>query len=301
VVAMGALAFAGCAGTAPGATPSATGSGGAQAGVVAVVASTNVWGDIAAQIGGDRVEVTSIISDPSTDPHEYQANSRTQLALSKAQVVIENGGGYDDFVDTMLQASGNSSVEVLNAVKISGFDAAQGAELNEHVWYDYGTVAKVAAQISSALSAVDPGGSSVFEANTRTFVAGLDALDAAVAKVKAADAGKGAAITEPVPLYLLEAMGLENRTPDAFSEAIENDTDVPAKVLQQTLALFTDKKVSVLAYNAQTTGPQTQKVLDAATAAGVPVVPVQETLPTGMSYLQWQQGIITAIGDALAR
>ncbi|MFT4108508.1 metal ABC transporter solute-binding protein, Zn/Mn family [Propionicimonas sp.] len=303
LAALAVTALAGCAGTTPAATPatSAAGSASAAAATINVVASTNVWGDIAGQIGGSQVAVTSIIDNPDADPHEYQASSRNQLALSQAQVVIENGGGYDDFVDTMLQASGNTSATVLNAVDISGHKAAAGEELNEHVWYDYATVAKVAGELKDAFSAASPSEASTFEANTSTFLSGLDALNGTVADLKKKDAGKGAAITEPMPVYLLEAMGLVNKTPDEFSEAIENDTDVPAKVLAETLALFSDHDVAVLAYNSQTTGPQTEKVLAAAKAANVPVVPVQETLPAGTSYLEWQGGIVDALGQALAQ
>lgn len=297
-----ALALAGCAGgTTTSANPQASAATTATTMTIKIVASTNVWGDIASQIGGDQVEVTSIIDDPGKDPHEYEASSRNQLALSQAQVVIENGGGYDDFVDTMLQSANNSKAVVLNAVDVSGNKAAAGEELNEHVWYDYTAVRKVAEATRDALTTINPAGSDVFAANTEAFTAGLDKLEASAAELKATSAGKGVAITEPVPVYLLDEIGLVNKTPDAFSEAIENDSDVPAKVLSQTLDLFTNHEVAVLAYNEQTTGPQTDKVLAAASSAAVPVVPVQETLPSGKTYLEWQQGIITALGEALAK
>ncbi len=300
-----AVALAGCAGTVPGSTPTTAGAGAPStspaAATVNVVASTNVWGDVASQVGGSLVAVTSIIDNPDADPHEYQASSRNQLALSKAQVVIENGGGYDDFVDTMLEASGNSAARVLNAVEISGHEASAGEELNEHVWYDYATVAKVATDLKDAFTTASPEGAATFEANTKAFLSALDGLNAKAAELKAKYAGKGAAITEPVPLYLLGEMGLVNKTPDAFSEAIENDTDVPAKVLAETLALFSNHEVAVLAYNSQTAGPQTEKVLAAAKAAGIPAVPAQETLPSGKNFQEWQGDIIDALGQALAQ
>lgn len=298
---VGLISLAGCSSSAPTTSASSSSAAASSTAQVQVVASTNVWGEIAGQIGGDRVAVTSIISDPNQDPHEFQASTRNQLALSQAQLVIENGGGYDDFVDTMLKSANNTTAPVLNAVSISGFTASGGEELNEHVWYSYPTVQKVAEAIRDALTKIDPTGASTYSANTTTFVSGLDKLSKSAADVKATYAGKGAAITEPVPLYLLDAMGLVNKTPEAFSEAIENDTDVSAKVLNQTLALFTNHEVAVFAYNEQTTGAQTEKVLAAAKAAGVPVVPVQETLPSGKTYLEWQAGIITAIGEALAQ
>lgn len=308
LLAAGALALLGLSACSSADAPSSSGPSGEAAASgtapsgdagVTVVASTDVWGDIAQTIGGDAVTVTSIISDPDKDPHEYQADARTQLALSKADVVIENGGGYDDFVDTMLSATDNASVDVINAVDVSGFAATAGDELNEHVWYDYATVSKAAERIAQALSAADPANASVFAANAAVFAKGLDDLDAKVATVKQAHEGARVAITEPVPLYLLENMGLGNVTPEAFSEAIEEETDVAPAVLKETTDLFAAHAVAALVYNEQTSGPQSDAVLTAAKDAGVPVVPVQETLPQGMTYLSWQSGIIDQISQAL--
>ena len=266
---------------------------------LSVVASTNVYGDLVRQIAGGRVAVTSIISDPDADPHSYEANSRTQLQLSKADVVIENGGGYDDFVDTMLKAANNSNVTVLNVVGISGKKAPSGGELNEHVWYDFPTVEKLVTALVSTLSAKDPAQASAFQAGGAALTAKLELLQSTEASIKAAHAGAGAAITEPVPLYLLEACGLVNKTPTEFSEAIEEGTDVSASVLAETLDLFSRKRVSLLAYNEQTSGPETTKVQAAAAAARIPVVPVTETLPAGKDYVSWMTGNLSAIRTAL--
>lgn len=295
------LTLGACSSGSTGSVGSEEASGAEQsgAGEVTLVASTNVWGDIASQIGGDAVSVTSIISDPDKDPHEYEADARQQLALSEADIVVENGGGYDDFVDTML-SSATSKATVINAVDISGYADTQGDELNEHVWYDYPTVTKVAEAIEKALAAADPDNASTFAENLTTFTGKIDTLETAAADVKAGHAGAGAAITEPVPLYLLEAMGLDNKTPEAFSEAIEEETDVSASVLKETLDLFSQHQVSVLVYNEQTTGAQTDEVVDAAKQANVPVVPLQETLPSGLDYVSWQSGIIDEISQALS-
>ena len=268
---------------------------------VAVVASTNVYGDIARRIGGDRVDVTSVISDPDQDPHSYEADPQNQLALSKAKVVIENGGGYDDFVDHMLKSGHNDSAQVVNAVDVSGKTAPQGGELNEHVWYDFPTVAKVADRISTALAKADPGDAAVFEKNATAFKAELAPLEAEEAQIKKAHGGDGVAITEPVPLYMIEASGLVNRTPGEFSEAIEEGDDVSPRVLQKSLALFAGKKVKALVYNEQTSGPQTEKAEAAAKAAGIPVVPVTETLPKGKDYLGWMTANLDALASALAK
>ncbi|MFF3562392.1 metal ABC transporter solute-binding protein, Zn/Mn family [Streptomyces sp. NPDC002574] len=266
---------------------------------VPVVASTNVYGDIARRIGAGRVDVTSIIDSPDQDPHSYEAGTQNQLALSKAKVVIENGGGYDDFVDRMLSSAGNDSARVINAVKVSGKTAPPGGELNEHVWYDLPSVAGIADEIAGALAAADPAGASAYTANATAFKAELEPLMAKEAGIKAAHGGEAVAITEPVPLYLIDASGLRNATPPEFSEAVEEGDDVSPRTLQETLALFTGKKVKALVYNEQTSGPQTQEVQKAAEAAGIPVVPVTETLPQGKDYLGWMTANVDALAGAL--
>ncbi|MEU3348348.1 zinc ABC transporter substrate-binding protein [Streptomyces sp. NPDC006700] len=281
-----------------------TGSGGsdrspASSSAVPVVASTNVYGDIAEQIGGDRVEVTSVISDPSQDPHSYEASTQNQLALSKAKVVIENGGGYDDFIDRMLKSGGNSSAEVVNAVKVSGRTAPKGGELNEHVWYDFPSVARLADSIAAALGKADPANAGTFTRNAETFKEKLKPLEAKEAQIKKEHGGDAVAITEPVPLYVIEASGLVNRTPEEFSEAIEEGGDVSPKVLRETLALFTGKKVKALVYNEQTSGPQTERVEQASKSAGIPVVAVTETLPKGKDYVGWMTANVDALAGAL--
>ncbi|WP_066039866.1 metal ABC transporter solute-binding protein, Zn/Mn family [Herbiconiux solani] len=267
---------------------------------IAIVASTNVYGSIAEAVAGDAATVTSIIDDPDRDPHEYQADGQNQLSISKAQIVIENGGGYDDFVDTMLDAAGNSGVSVLNVADLSGYDQEPAdGEFNEHLWYDFPTMEKLVDSLVSELSALDSAAASTFEANGMSAKAKLADLEAGEAAIKTAHAGAGVAITEPVPLYLLDAAGLENRTPDEFSEAIELDTDVPPAVLEATLALFSTHQVSALVYNEQTSGAQTDAVVTAAADNGIPAVPVTETLPAGQDYFGWMQANIDAISTAL--
>lgn len=283
---------AGC-GSSPG-----DGAAGAAPTGVSVVASTDVYGDIAEQIAGDQATITSIINDPAADPHSYEANTRTQLDLSKADVVIENGGGYDDFVDTML-TSANSDATVLNAVEISGRTATGGGELNEHVWYDLPTMGKLADQLVSALSTVDPGNATTFSTNATAFKQKLHRMEQDAAAIRSAHSGVGVAVTEPVPLYLLEACGLVNKTPEEFSEAIEEGTDVPAAVLKETIDLFGGEQVKLIAYNEQTAGPETEKVLTAAKEHRVDVLPVTETLPAGTDYVTWMGGNLSAIETAL--
>lgn len=292
------LTLAACSGGSSDTAPSSAAAGAADAsGQVQVLASTNVWADVVEQVGGEHVAVTSIITDPSADPHSFQSSARNQLAVSKAALIVENGGGYDDFMQTML-ASAGTGVPVINAVDVSGITPTDG-ELNEHVWYDFPTVAKVVDAVAARLATIDPANADSYQANAEAFDKSVGDLSTQAAAIKAAHDGAPVAITEPVPMYLLAAAGLDNVTPGEFSEAIENETDVPAAVMDQTLKLFTGKQVKVLVYNEQTSGPQTEQVVDAAKANGIPAVPVTETLPDGQDYLSWMQANIQALSQAL--
>jgi zinc/manganese transport system substrate-binding protein len=269
-----------------------------QSGRVQIVASTDVYGDIAKQVGGDTVTVTSILTNPDQDPHSFEANPRTTLAVSKADVIIENGGGYDDYMDT-LRAAHNTSAPVLNVVDISGKKAPAGGELNEHVFYDLPSMQKLADALAAELAAKDPDNKSGYAGRAKTFVEEVGTLIDREATLRPSVQGKSIGITEPVPLYLTEALGLRNATPAEFSEAIEEGNDVAPRVLQETLDLYSQGKVSALVYNEQTSGPITEKVEDAAKAADVPVVGVTETLPAGKDYLAWMNDNIEALGAAL--
>jgi zinc/manganese transport system substrate-binding protein len=291
--------LAGCGSAVAGSDAVSASETGGAAAKLSVVTSTNVYGNIAGQIAGDRAAVTSLISSPDADPHEFEASPHDQLALSRADLVIENGGGYDDFVDTMLGAVGRQ-ITVLNAVNISG-KKAQGGELNEHVWYDLSSMITLADRIAAALTTLDPAGADIFSANAADFRSEVQKLVAQTASISHVHHGEGVAITEPVPLYLLQACGLDNRTPEGFSEAVEDDTDVPPLILQRTLDLFAAGRVALLVYNEQTTGPATQRVLDAAKEHHIPVVPVTETLPAGQDYQSWMHANLTAIQRALDR
>ncbi|MDY0914224.1 metal ABC transporter substrate-binding protein [Rathayibacter festucae] len=303
-----ALALSACSGTA-----SSTGAS-ADSGKVAVVASTDVYGDLVRSIGGDLVDVTSIIDSPDKDPHEYEATARDQLALSNAALVIENGGGYDAFVDTMIDASG-STAPVITATVVAGLEEEhdheeesaeseeaghEHAEYNEHVWYDLSAVREMVTTIADELSAIDADNASTYAANAETLGGSLDALIDREAELKGTLGGRSIAITEPVPLYLTDALGLVNATPEAFSEAVEEGTDVPATTLQETLALFSDGTVDALVFNEQTESSQTQAVLDAAESAGIATVGVTETLPEGDDYVTWMTANLDALEGALA-
>jgi len=268
-------------------------------GRLSVVASTNVYGDLARVVGGDLVAVTYIIDSDSQDPHEFEASARTQLALSRADIVIENGGGYDDFVDSLLAAIGGDSV-LLNVADISGYNQRPpGAEFNEHLWYDFPTMRKLVARIAAELAQADPASAKVFETNAASLDAELAALQLREDALASEHPDTRAAITEPVPLYLLTACGVSNLTPAGFSEAVEEDSDVPPAVLDEMLALVADGEVDVVVYNEQTAGSATDQVLAAAKAEGIPSVGVRETLPAGSSYVEWMNADLDALEAAL--
>ncbi|MBZ6475319.1 metal ABC transporter solute-binding protein, Zn/Mn family [Streptomyces griseocarneus] len=293
-------AASGCgdgAGTGPGPTGGTGGT--APASAVRVVASTNVYGDIARQVGGDKADVVSLIDDPAQDPHSYEADARNQLALSRARVVIENGGGYDDFVGKMLRTAKNPSAEVINAVQVSGKTAPAGGELNEHVWYDLTTAGRLADRVADALAKASPGDGDLFRRNARAFNDKLAPLRAAQARIKAEHRGAAVAVTEPVPLHLTEACGLRNSTPAEFSEAVEEGSEVSPSAMRQMLGLLTGKRVEALVVNEQTAGPPTQKAERTARDNGIPVVPVTETLPRGQDYISWMQNTVEALRKAL--
>lgn len=278
IAALSALSLAGCTATVPPAD-----------GRVHVVASTNVYGSIAESIGGELITVTSLITNAAQDPHSFEASAQDQLALSKADLVIENGGGYDPFIDTLLDAASSEPVVVTAADEAGLTDGA-----NEHVWYDLDAVQLVAEAIARELSALDRSNVADYEQNLVAFTAELDQLRSSAAGV---GEGRSVAITEPVPLYLLESSGLKNTTPEEFSEAIEEGTDVAPAVLNETLELVGD--AALLAYNSQTASAETEKVRAAAEDAGVPVVEFSETLPDGADYVSWMTDNLKRIAAAL--
>ena len=307
VTAVVALGLAGCASAGSDAAASDDGR-------LQVVASTNVYGQIAEEIGGDLVEVTAIVSSAAQDPHAFEATAKDQLTVSKADLVIENGGGYDAFLDALIDASG-SRAPVVTAVEFSedwpgndtddahseddahDHDHVEG--FNEHVWYDPHTVEHVAEAIADELAALQPEDAATFRANADAFVAGVAGLEAGLGEIDAGHAGQQVFVTEPVPVYLILAAGLENATPEAFSEAVEEGQDVPPATLLESLDLVRDEDICVVVTNAQTGGAETTQITDEADGLGIPVIAFSETLPEGQTYLSWMQANIEALAGAL--
>ena len=319
-----ALTLAGCSST----------SGAAEDdGTVTVVASTNVYGDIAAQVGGDRVDVTSIIDSVTQDPHSYEASARDRLTLQKADLVVENGGGYDAFIDSLLQDA--QDPHVVTAVEFShdhpgnegheegdehaddegatdephdhehaegedehaGHDHIEG--FNEHVWFDPHTMIHVVEAIADELTEIDPDGADTFRTNADQLVAELEGFEGDLEAIKADADGATVFMTEPLPGYLATAAGLTDVTPEGFAESVEEGSDVAPAVLLEALQVVGSGDVTAVLTNAQTGGVETERVEKAAEDAGVPVVAFTELLEDGSSYSEWMSDAIQSLAAAV--
>jgi zinc/manganese transport system substrate-binding protein len=277
----------------------ACGSGSAApAKTIDVVASTNVYGDMTAQIGGSHVSVTSILSDPNADPHLFEPGTRNGLAVSQARLVIQNGVGYDAFMTKLENAAPSSHRTV---VTIADVLEVHGKDANPHLWYDVPKLGRIAGAIAAGLEEADPAHTADYRAGLRRFTTRLRPLVAQVAQIKKSFAGKPVAYTEPVPGYLIDAAGLKNLAPSSFTRAIEDGTDPTPQAVAAVNALISGRKIAVLLYNSQATSPITARVRSEAASAGIPIVGVSETLPPQLTFQQWQLAQARALYRALSR
>lgn len=263
-----------------------------------VVAAESVYGNIVAQIGGSHVSVTSILHDPNADPHLYTASTQNALAVSRAAVVVENGAGYDSFIQKLEAAAPSSDRIVVTVARVLG---VHGADANPHLWYDVPRLGRIAAAIGAALARADPAHAPAYRRGLRIFEARLQPLVREVASIRSRHAGEPVAYTEPVPGYLLTAAGLRNLTPAAFARAIEDGTEPSPEAVSQMTVLLTGHRVGVLLYNSQAASPVTARIEAAARSAGVPVIRVTETLPPGETFQHWQLRQALALARGLDR
>lgn len=262
---------------------------------VVVVAAENFYGDIVGQIGGDHVAVTSIINDPNVDPHEYETRAKDAAAVADAGLVIQNGLGYDAFMDKLLAASPNPKRKLIVVSELTGHKKGD----NVHIWYDPPTSPKLAQAILEALVRIDPGNATAYRNRYRAFESSLPAVTRAIAAMRGQYAGTPVAATEPVFGYMAQAIGLNVITPIAFQRAIEEGEDPPAAAIAQMEEHLKKRQVKMLIYNVQTVSPITTRVRQVAKQSGVPVVPVSETLPAGKSFQQWVLSELEQIRQAL--
>jgi zinc/manganese transport system substrate-binding protein len=265
-------------------------------GKIDAVAGENFYGDLISRVGGNLVSVTSILSDPNVDPHTYESSTQNAQQVADATLVVENGLGYDAFVDNLLAATPNSSRKVINVQALLGLPDG----VNPHVWYDPATMPKVARAVADALESLQPASKSTFEANLQTYLDSFAPLTAKIAELKTRYPAIPVAYTEPVPGYLVAALGWQTLTPEGFAKAIEDGTDPAPSDVAAMQDLFTGHKVRVLLYNSQATSPVTESIETLAGQSGIPVVGVSETIPiVDESYVDWQLGQLNAIEAAL--
>jgi zinc/manganese transport system substrate-binding protein len=261
------------------------------------VAAENVYGNIASQIGGAHVHVTSILTSPNADPHLFQPGTSTGLAIADARVVIENGLGYDAFMTKLENASPSKSRIVVTMADVLGIS---GKDANPHLWYDVPQLDKVAHSIAAAFSQADPAHAAAYTAGALRFERSLAPLRREVAAIRARFRGAPVAYTEPVPGYLVAAAGLRNLAPDSFTRLIEEGSEPAPAAVAAMDTLVAKHRIRVLLYNSQAVSPITASLRSAAKSAGIPVVPVTETLPPGLTFQQWQLDQARAIAAALA-
>ncbi|NQE88248.1 metal ABC transporter solute-binding protein, Zn/Mn family [Nocardia terpenica] len=261
-------------------------------GRLTIVASTSVWGSIAAAIAGPDVRVESIIGNPADDPHSYSTTPSDAAKIHDAALVVLNGGGYDEFAQQAAAGRGKPTIDAF-ATRVSTDD-------NEHVWYDTRTVDAVSTRIATTLGTLDAAHARDYIDRADAFRAQLKSIDAITAGLAAAHPRTPVLQTEPLAHYLLRAADADDRTPRAFAEAIEQGTDPAPAVVAAVRNMMTAKQVRALIYNIQTEDKTTRDIAAAARSAGVPVVEVTETLPRDTDYIRWQTANAQALAHALA-
>jgi zinc/manganese transport system substrate-binding protein len=261
-----------------------------------IVAAENFYGDIARQIGGPQVTVTSILNNPEQDPHEFEARPSTARSLAGAALVIENGLDYDAWAAKLLAASPSATRQVIVAASL--MHKEPGA--NPHIWYDPKTARVVARAVADKLEELDPADHSGIESRLAAFEQSLQPLARQIAELRRKYAGTPVTATEPVFGYMADALGLKMLNPQ-FQIAVMNDAEPsPAEIAAFEQDLRT-RAVKFLIYNSQTSDELTRRMRSLAEQSGIPVVGVSETEPPGKDYQQWMGQQLDAIGRALAR
>lgn len=324
-----ALILAGCCDkSTPGATAGTTPP---VSEAIPITTSTNVWGDVIKAVGGSAVSVTSIISDPSMDPHSYESTPADATKVTDASLVVFNGAGYDEFLEKILESTKNKQViEVHQIAKANGVAAEEHSheegeaghkeeghkeeaghkedehkeeaghqERNEHYWYDLDLVRKTAERIAAKLSEIRPTAADVFQLNASRFTARIDEMTKEIAGIATSGRNSKILLTEAVAANLVHQMKLTDATPKTFANAVEEQSDPPASAVAAVQRLISSRAIAAVLYNPQTEGPIVQRLKDRAVAAGIPVINTTETLPEGMSYLDWMAANIANVAKAL--
>ncbi|MGH3250774.1 MAG: metal ABC transporter solute-binding protein, Zn/Mn family [Trebonia sp.] len=269
----------------------------ASATTITAIGAENEYADVISQVGGKYVRASSIMSNPNTDPHSFEASPAIARQISGAKLIVQNGVGYDSWATTIENAAPSAGRKVIDVQQLLGLPDSTP---NPHLWYKPGTMPAVAGAIATDLAQLDPAHASYYKANAASFTAGLTAWTKALAAFKAAHPGTPVATTEPVADYMLQAAGADNLTPWAFQADIMNGTDPSPQDTATERSLFTGHKVKAFLYNQQVTNSLTESFISLAQANDIPVIGVYETMPTpGFDYQSWMIAEVNALSKAV--
>ena len=284
-------------------SPDSPGAGGgtsaaaASSTTITAIGAENEYADVIAQVGGKYVRASSIMSNPNTDPHTFEASPAVAREISAADLIVQNGVGYDDWATTIENAAPSTARKVINVQQLLGLP---NSTPNPHLWYKPTTMPAVANAIATDLAQIDPAHASYYKANAAAFIASLTAWTKAIATFAAAHPDTPVATTEPVADYMLQAAGADIMTPWTFQADIMNGTDPSPQDTAIEKSLFTQHKVKVFLYNQQVTDALTESFISLAQANGIPVVGVYETMPTpGFDYQSWMLAEVNALSKAV--
>ena len=266
-------------------------------GVVAAVGAENEYADVIGQLGGRYVEVTAVISNPNTDPHTFEASPSVAEAIGAAELVVQNGLGYDTFMNTIEAASPSPIRKILDVQSLLGLP---NSTPNPHLWYRPSTMPVVAKAITNALSLLEPEHAGYFRANLAKFDRSLAPWTQALAHFKASFPGTPVATSEPIGDYMLEAAGTKNETPFALQADVMNGVDPAPQDITLQNGLFTQHKVKVFLYNEQVTDSLTASFVTLAAQNRIPVVALYETMPAGFDFQSWMLAEVQALQKAVA-
>jgi zinc/manganese transport system substrate-binding protein len=291
LAALAATLLGGCGGSGSSATSSS--------GKLNVVAAEDFWGSIAEQLGGDRVEVTNIVTNPAADPHDYEPTAEDARTMAGAQMAIVNGIGYDPWASKLLAANPSSGRTVLTVGDLLGLKEGD----NPHQWYSPASVQKAIERITDDYKQADPGHASYFDTQQHRFeTAGLGRYHGLISQIRSRYAGTPVGASESIFAALAPFLGLKLLTPTGFLDAVSEGTDPTPADKATTDDQIADRQIEVWVYNSQNATPDVQRLNDAAKAAGIPVATVTETMtPEGASFQAWQSHELEGLAAALAR
>jgi zinc/manganese transport system substrate-binding protein len=265
-------------------------------GAIAVVAAENFWGSIVGQLGGSHVTVTSVVTDPNADPHDYQSNPSTARAFATARYVVVNGAGYDSWAANLLDANHSSDRTVFTVADLLGRKEGD----NPHFWYSPDYVGKVAGRITSDLSTIDPGDAAYFTQQRAAFETALQPYHDRIAAIRQRFSGRTVASTESIFQYMAVALGLNVISPPEFMKAVSEGNDPPAGTITTFQQQLQTKAASILVYNRQTATDVTTNLQRLAAQQGIPVVGLSETVqPPDATFQQWMVSELNDLQNAL--